>query len=277
MFNNTAIDKVIKNALKEDLPYGDATSEALISSDMRGKAEIISREAGVVAGIEIAKRVFEMLDDEVIFDSDFSDGQKILKGDIIAKIEGKMRALLMGERTALNFLQRLSGIATNTSIICEMVKKYPVKVTDTRKTSPGLRLMEKYAVRKGGGWNHRFSLSDGVLIKDNHIKAAGGIKKAVSLAKERNPHTIKIEVETKTINEVKEALDSGADIIMLDNMDIETMKEAIKLIGKRVLVEVSGNIGKENIVDIARLGIDIVSIGSLTHFIKSLDMSMNIV
>ena len=277
MFNNNSIDKIIKNALKEDLPYGDATSEALISSDMRGKAEIISKEEGVVAGIEVAKRVFEMLDGEVVFDTFFNDGQKILKGETIVKIEGKMRALLMGERTALNFLQRLSGIATNTSIICEMVKEYPVKVTDTRKTSPGLRLLEKFAVRKGGGWNHRFSLSDGVLIKDNHIKAAGGIKKAVSLVKERNPHTIKIEVETKTIEEVKEALDSGADIIMLDNMDIDTMKEAVKLIRKKVLVEVSGNISKENIVDIARLGIDIVSIGSLTHFIKSLDMSMNIV
>jgi len=239
MLNQLIVDDIIKRALQEDMPFGDITTDNLIDEQSISRAQIIAKEKGVIAGIDIAARVFEILDDKVVFKKHVSDGWKVSKGDIIAEIQGKTRALLKGERTALNILQRLSGIATKTNEICEVVKDLPVSVADTRKTVPGLRILDKYAVKMGGGSNHRYSLSDGVLIKDNHIAAAGGIKKAVELARKSIPHTIKIEVETETLEQVKEALEAGADIIMLDNMSIEIMKKAVAIINKRAVIEAS--------------------------------------
>ncbi|HOJ10285.1 MAG TPA: carboxylating nicotinate-nucleotide diphosphorylase [Clostridiales bacterium] len=276
MINDIIIDNLIKRALEEDMPFGDITTDALIDEQSISRAEFIAKEAGVIAGLDIAGRVFEHLDGRVIFTKIVRDGDKVNKGDIIAEVEGQTRALLKGERTALNILQRLSGIASKTNEICSKVKDLSVSIADTRKTIPGMRILEKYAVKTGGGSNHRYSLSDGVLIKDNHIAAAGSIKKAVEAAKASVPHTIKIEVETETINQVQEALVAGADIIMLDNMNEEKMREAVKLINKRALVEASGNVSLDNVRQVALTGVDIISIGTLTHSVKALDISMKI-
>jgi len=276
LLNKLIVDDIIKRTLQEDMPFGDVTTDNLIDDEAISKAELIAKEEGVVAGLDIAARVFEILDDKVVFNKLVNDGQKVGKGDIIARIEGKTRALLKGERTALNLLQRLSGIASKTNEVSELVKDLPVSVADTRKTMPGLRILDKYAVKAGGGSNHRYSLSDGVLIKDNHIAAAGGIKKAVELAKKAIPHTVKIEVETETLEQVEEALEAGADIIMLDNMSIEMMKKAVSLISKRALTEASGNITKDNIREVAMTGVDIISIGALTHSVKAMDISMKL-
>jgi nicotinate-nucleotide pyrophosphorylase (carboxylating) len=276
MLNRLIVDDIIKRALQEDMPFGDITTDNLVDENSVSKAELIAKEDGVIAGLDIAARVFEVLDNEVIFNKFVSEGQKVRKGDIIAKIEGKTRALLKGERTALNILQRLSGIASKTSDISELVKDLPVSIADTRKTVPGLRILDKYAVKMGGGSNHRYSLSDGVLIKDNHIAASGGIKKAIEMARASVPHTVKIEVETETLEQVEEALDAKADIIMLDNMSIEVMKKAVSLINKRAVVEASGNISKENIREVALTGVDIISIGALTHSVKAMDISMKL-
>ena len=276
LLNKLIIDDIIKRALQEDMPFGDVTTDNLIDDKSVSKAELIAKEEGIVAGLDIAARVFEILDDKVVFNKLVNDGQKVVKGDIIAKIEGKTRALLKGERTALNLLQRLSGIASKTNEVSELIKDLPVNVADTRKTVPGLRILDKYAVKAGGGSNHRYSLSDGVLIKDNHIAAAGGIKKAVELAKKSVPHTVKIEVETETLEQVEEALEAGADIIMLDNMSTEMMKKAVSLINKRALTEASGNVTKDNIREVAMTGVDIISIGALTHSVKAMDISMKL-
>jgi nicotinate-nucleotide pyrophosphorylase (carboxylating) len=276
MFNLSDIDNIIINSLKEDMPSGDITTDNIIDENAVSDAKMIAKDSGVIAGLDIAKRVFQLLDPDVKFEKHFEDGQCVNKGDVIATIHGKTRALLKGERTALNILQRLSGIATKTREYADKIKHLKAKVVDTRKTTPGIRVMEKYAVRVGGGTNHRFCLSDGVLIKDNHIKAAGGIKNAINLVRDKIPHTIKIEVETETIDEVIEAIDGKADIIMLDNMGLDIMKEAVKIINGKAIVEASGNVNLDSIVEIAETGVDIISVGSLTHSVKAFDISMKI-
>jgi len=276
MFALSDIDNIIINALKEDMPSGDITTDNIIDENAVSDAKMIAKDSGVIAGLDIAKRVFQLLDQDVKFEKFVEDGQWVNKGDVIATIQGKTRALLKGERTALNILQRLSGIATKTREYADKIKHLKAKVVDTRKTTPGIRILEKYAVRVGGGTNHRFCLSDGVLIKDNHIKAAGGIKKAISLVRDKIPHTIKIEVETETIEEVMEAIDGKADIIMLDNMGLDIMKEAVKIINGKAIVEASGNVNLNSIVEIAETGVDIISVGSLTHSVNAFDISMKI-
>ena len=276
MFNLSDIDNIIINSLKEDMPSGDITTDNIIDENAISDAKMIAKDSGVIAGLDIAKRVFQLLDQDVKFEKHFEDGQCVNKGDVIATIHGKTRALLKGERTALNILQRLSGIATKTRQYADKIKHLKAKVVDTRKTTPGIRVMEKYAVRVGGGTNHRFCLSDGVLIKDNHIKAAGGIKNAINLVRDKIPHTIKIEVETETIDEVLEAIDGKADIIMLDNMGLDIMKEAVKIINGKAIVEASGNVNLDSIVNIAETGVDIISVGSLTHSVNAFDISMKI-
>ncbi|MCR4436270.1 MAG: carboxylating nicotinate-nucleotide diphosphorylase [Clostridiales bacterium] len=276
MLDNFYINDIIRNALKEDIPFGDITTDSLIAADSVSRARLIAKENGIIAGLEVCEAVFKFLDSGVEFEKNVAEGVPVKNGDVIAHIRGNTRALLKAERTALNFLQRLSGIATATNQLCARVAGLPVKIADTRKTTPGLRFLEKYAVRTGGGSNHRFCLSDGVLIKDNHIKAAGGIKKAVELCREKIPHTVKIEVETESLEQVKEALEARADIIMLDNMSLDRMKEAVKFIGKRALVEASGNVSLENVHDVACTGVDIISAGWITHSARALDISLRI-
>ena len=271
------VDNIIKNALAEDMPYGDATTDCVISGNPVSRAVFTAKQQGVVAGLDVAERVFKLLDGGIVFKKAVADGMRVEKGDTIAEVEGNTRAILKGERTALNFMQRLSGIATRTSQYCEKVKGLPVKITDTRKTTPGLRFLEKYAVRAGGGYNHRFSLSDGILIKDNHIRAAGGIKKAVELARRKAPHTAKIEVETETLEQVVEAVESGADIIMLDNMNTTMMKQAVEIIAGRALTEASGNVTLDTVYEIALTGVDLISAGELTHSVKAMDISLKFV
>ena len=270
------ITDTIMTALREDMPLGDITTDNIISEESVTRATFLAKQDAVIAGLIVAQQVFYLLDKEVEFTAFIKDGDAVKKGDIIAEVKGSTRALLKGERTALNFMQRLSAIATMTNKYVRLVEGTGVKVTDTRKTTPGLRLLEKYAVGCGGGSNHRFSLSDGVLIKDNHIAAAGGIKNAVEAVKKSIPHTVKIEVETESLEEVQEALDCGVDIIMLDNMTNEQMAEAVKLINKRALAEASGNVSEETISGIAKTGVDIISVGKLTHSANSVDISMNI-
>lgn len=277
MLNDLYMDEIIRRVLKEDMPMGDITTDNLIEKDLVSRGHIIAKDRGIIAGLDMAERVFKVLDNSVKFKRLVRDGDKVNRGDIIAEVEGNTRALLKGERTALDFLQRLSGIATKTGEFCEKVREFPVKISDTRKTTPGLRLLEKYAVRIGGGHNHRFSLSDGVLIKDNHIKAAGSIKKAIEISRQKIPHTIKIEVETENLEQVREALECGADIIMLDNMSMDMMKEAVKIIDKKALVEASGNVDLEKVYEIASIGADIISVGGLTHSAKALDMSLKFI
>lgn len=274
MLNAFEIDKIILTGLKEDMPFGDITTDNLIDDTSQSEALLIAKDTGIIAGIDIAKRVFEIMDKNVVFDKKSEDGQRVNPGDVIAQIKGNTRALLKGERTALNLLQHLSGIATKTWKLCEKIKGTKAKVVDTRKTTLGLRALEKYAVRVGGGYNHRFSLSDGVMIKDNHIKAAGGIKEVVKKIRKKIPHTIKIEVETETLEQVVEALEAGADIIMLDNMGVDKMRKAVKIINGKAITEASGNVNSDTIAEIAEAGVDIVSVGSLTHSVSAFDISM---
>lgn len=270
------IHDTIMTALKEDMPLGDITTDNIINEESVSKAEFLAKQDAVIAGLDVAKHVFEVLDSNCEFTAFVNDGDSVKKGDIIASVSGPTRALLKAERTALNFLQRLSAIATMTNRYVKKIEGLPVRIADTRKTTPGLRFMEKYAVSAGGGSNHRFSLSDGVLIKDNHIAAAGGIRNAIEAVRKNIPHTVKIEVEVESLEEVKEALDCKADIIMLDNMTNQQMAEAVILINKRALVEASGNMSEETIYDVALTGVDIISIGKLTHSANSVDISMNI-
>ncbi|HPT91852.1 MAG TPA: carboxylating nicotinate-nucleotide diphosphorylase [Acetivibrio sp.] len=272
----TDIDRIIMNALKEDIPSGDITTDNIIDETSESQAVLIAKDEGVIAGLDVAKRVFMLLDDTIVFEKHVEEGQRVKYGDTIATIKGNTRAILKAERTALNLLQRLSGIATATRKLVDRIEGLPAKVVDTRKTTPGLRILEKYAVRVGGGYNHRFSLSDGVLIKDNHIKAAGGIKKAIERVRERIPHTLKIEVETETLEQVREAIDGKADIIMLDNMGLDKMKEAVKIVNGNAITEASGNVNIDTIYDIACTGVDIISVGGLTHSVHSFDISMKI-
>ena len=271
------IDEIILNALKEDMPMGDITTDNIIDEKEISRAHFIAKDNGVIAGIEIVKCVFQMLDENIVFHKEMKDGTYVTEKEIILEFEGNTRALLKGERTALNIFQRMSGIATRTANFCKLVEGSKAKVVDTRKTTPGLRYIEKYAVRAGGGQNHRFCLSDGVMIKDNHIKAAGSIMNAVSKIRNSIPHTIKIEVETENFDMVNEALEAKADIIMLDNMSIDDMKEAVNMINGRALVEASGDINEETICAVAQTGVDLISIGRITHSVKSLDISMRFI
>lgn len=270
------MDKIIEQALMEDLGTGDVTSEAIIAEDHVGEATMKVKEDGIICGLDVARRVFIKVDPQIRFEALVNDGDSVSRGQLIARISGPIRSLLIGERVALNFLQRMSGIATRTNTMAELIRYYNARVTDTRKTTPGLRLLEKYAVRVGGGTNHRFGLYDAVLIKDNHIAAAGGIKSAVTAVRKRIGHTVKVEVEAETLEQVSEGLDAGADIIMLDNMTPENMKKAVELVNGRAVTEASGGITETNIVEAAKTGVDYISLGCLTHSVKSLDISMNI-
>jgi len=266
--------EIIRLALNEDIFTGDITSESMIPDDVMAKASFLSKDNGIIAGLDVVKAVFHKVDQEIVFNKLVTDGTEIYKGQIIAIAEGRAKSLLSAERTALNFLQRLSGIATNTSRYVKAVSGYKAVIVDTRKTTPGWRVLEKYAVRVGGGHNHRFGLYDAVLIKDNHIAVVGSIAKAVAMAREKIPHTMKIEVETENLDQVAEAIESGVDIIMLDNMSLDMMSEAVKLIDGRALVEASGGVKLENVTDIAKTGVDLISIGALTHSAMPLDISM---
>ncbi|OGW03502.1 MAG: nicotinate-nucleotide diphosphorylase (carboxylating) [Nitrospinae bacterium RIFCSPLOWO2_02_39_17] len=277
-----SIDNLINLALAEDVGSGDITTDAIVSQNVKGEAYVMAKEDMVLSGIDVFKRVFQLLIQNYElgimnkFKERFKDGEIVRSGKIIIEISGNMRALLTGERTALNFLQRMSGIATLTQKFVNTVRKSKAKIIDTRKTTPNLRILEKYAVRCGGGINHRFGLYDGILIKDNHIKVAGGIIKAVKKVKDNAPHLMKIEVEVKSIKEVRDALKCKADVIMLDNMDISTIKRAVRLINKVALVEVSGGVNLKNVVEIAATGVDYISIGALTHSARAVDISMEI-
>jgi nicotinate-nucleotide pyrophosphorylase (carboxylating) len=270
-------DSLIESAIKEDIGSGDITTYSLELSDRYGEGLIIAKEDLILAGIDIAERVFKILNPEIIFNKNYIDGDEVNKGRVIGSIKGKVEYLLAGERVALNFLQRLSGISTLTRRYVDMVKDYNVRILDTRKTTPGLRTLEKYAVKIGGGFNHRFGLFDGVLIKDNHIKAVGGIREAIKRARSTIPHTLKIEVEVKDLDEVEEALNGGADIIMLDNMSINDIERAVNIINKKIPIEVSGNIKLDNIIEVAKTGVNFISIGALTHSSKGVDISLEII
>ena len=268
------IDKVVLNALEEDMPYGDVTTDNLISDEDFTEAKFIAKADGVISGMPVAARVFELIDSRTSLEILKNDGECVQKGDIIAILRGPTAAVLKGERTALNLMQRMSGIATRTRVFMELVKDYPVSVADTRKTTPGLRYLEKYAVRCGGGRNHRYSLSDAVMLKDNHIAAGGGILSAVRKVRANIPHTVKIEVEVENMDMVRDAVESGADIIMLDNLNEAAMAEAVRYIAGRALVEASGDVTEERICAIAETGVDIISIGRITHSVKALDISL---
>lgn len=267
-------DSLILQALKEDVTSEDITSNAIIAPQQKARVELLCKEDGVLAGIDVFIRVFELLDPDVNAKFYFKDGDLIKKGDKIGMISSTARVLLTGERTALNYLQRMSGIATLTKKMVDVLNQTKTRLLDTRKTTPNMRIFEKYSVKVGGGENHRFNLSDGVMIKDNHINAAGSIKMAVEQTRAYNSFVRKIEVEVENLTMVQEALDAGADIIMLDNMDNETMKEAVQMIGKRALTECSGNVTQERLKEIAETGVDYVSCGALTHSASILDFSM---
>lgn len=273
---NIYIDNIINTALAEDINYMDVTTDNLLSPEHTSSAYYIAKDSGVLCGIDIAKRVFELVGGNVQFETLIHDGEKVQKGDIIAKMKGSTVTLLKGERTALNILQHLSGIATATNKCAELVKGTNASVTDTRKTLPGLRAMQKYAVTVGGGKNHRYNLSDGAMLKDNHIDAYGGITQAVTALREKIGHMVKIEVEVRNIDELREALAVGCEVIMLDNMNCDEMKKAVEINNGKALLEASGNVTLENIRSIAETGVDIISLGALTHSVKCFDISMRI-
>ncbi|WP_264852239.1 carboxylating nicotinate-nucleotide diphosphorylase [Clostridium omnivorum] len=271
--NYLVIDKLIISALEEDIPNSDITTNSIIAFNSRSKVDLIAKENGIIAGLQAFERVFTLLGD-VSVEFYKKDGDSVKAGDILAVVSGSTKSILSGERTALNYLQRMSGIATITNKFVNKLQGSNTKLLDTRKTTPNMRILEKYAVKIGGGCNHRFNLSDGVLLKDNHISAAGGVKSAIRLARENTSFVRKIEVEVENLEMVKEALEEAADIIMLDNMDIETMKKAVTLINKRALTECSGNVNLDNIEEVAGTGVDFVSVGALTHSAGILDLSM---
>jgi nicotinate-nucleotide pyrophosphorylase (carboxylating) len=274
--NKERVLKIIDDALEEDICSGDITTISVVDKALPAKGVIKAKEAGVIAGLEVAKLLFQRLDPKLRFNLFVDEGDIVTKGEVIAEVSGSASSILTGERTALNFLQRMSGIASKTAKYRELLKDYDLKIVDTRKTTPGLRILEKYAVRLGGGRNHRQGLYDAVMIKDNHIQAAGGIREAVTKAKSNIPHTMKIEVETETLADVKEAMQAGVDIIMLDNMSSSLMKESVELIADQAIIEASGGITAKNIKEVAATGVDIISLGVLTHTIKSLDISLDI-
>ena len=267
-------DKLIRMALQEDITSEDVSTNAVMRSAVKGTVDLIAKEDGIIAGLDVYARVFQILDEKTEIGFNFKDGDAVKKGDLLGTVTGDIRVLLSGERVALNYLQRMSGIATYTKQVSKLLEGSKVTLLDTRKTTPNCRVFEKYAVRIGGGCNHRYNLSDGVLLKDNHIGAAGSVAKAVAMAKEYAPFVRKIEIEVENMEQVKEAVEAGADIIMLDNMTPEMMKEAVELIAGRAQTECSGNITKENIAKILETGVDFVSSGALTHSAPILDISM---
>ena len=270
------IDNIITTALMEDINYIDEAADNLIPEEHKSSAYYVAKDTGVVCGIEVAKRVFELAGGDVVFNILMKDGTKVKKGDIIATLEGSTLTLLKGERTALNLLQHMSGVATATNKCVELVAGTKASVTDTRKTLPGLRALQKYSVTVGGGKNHRFNLSDAAMLKDNHIDAYGGITPAVTALRQKIGHTVKIEVEVRTLDELKEALENKVEIIMLDNMTNDDMKKAVEVTAGRALLEASGNVTTDNIRSVAETGVDIISLGALTHSVKCFDISMKI-
>ena len=268
------IDEYILNALKEDITSEDVTTNAVMPEDKAGRADLICKQDGIICGLPVFKRTFELLDENAIFESNYKDGDEVKKGDVIGVIKGDIKALLTGERTALNYLQRMSGIATLTHEMVSELKGYKTKLLDTRKTTPNMRPFEKYAVKIGGGTNHRYNLSDGILIKDNHIGAAGSVAKAIRMCKEYAPFVRKVEVEVENLEMLQEALDAKADIIMLDNMDNETMRKAVEMVQGKAETECSGNVTKERLKEIAEIGVDYVSCGALTHSAPIMDVSL---
>ena len=272
MYNE--FDDIILRSLEEDAPFGDITTDVTVAGDATASGVFRAKESGVLCGIDIARRTFELVGGEVAFVKKKADGDLLEKGDIVAEISGNAASILMGERTALNLMQRASGIATATRRAMQAVEGTQARITDTRKTMPGLRKLDKYAVRAAGAVNHRFSLSDGILIKDNLIAAAGGIAPAVRAAKRKAPHTLKIEVEVESLDGLREALEAGADIIMLDNMSCALMREAVELTAGRAVLEASGNMGERDLAEVAATGVDLISIGGLTHSVKALDISL---
>ncbi len=267
-------DQLILEALREDISSEDVTTNSVMREAVKGEVDLICKQDGIIAGLDVFRRVFQLLDEKTEAEFYCADGDEVKKGQLMGKVTGDIRVLLSGERVALNYLQRMSGIASYTHSVAELLKGSRTKLLDTRKTTPNMRIFEKYAVRVGGGYNHRYNLSDGVLLKDNHIGAAGSVARAVKMAKEYAPFVRKIEVEAENLDMVKEAVEAGADIIMLDNMSSEEMKEAIRVIGGRAETECSGNVTKENIGRLVSLGVDYISSGALTHSAPILDISL---
>ncbi len=268
------VDDYIINTLKEDITSEDVSTNAVMPENRQGRAELICKQNGVLCGLDVFERAFKLLDENSRFETEFKDGDRVEKGTLIGVVYGDIKALLSGERTALNYLQRMSGIATMTREYADELEGLKTVLLDTRKTTPNMRPFEKHAVKVGGGTNHRYNLSDGVLLKDNHIGAAGSITKAIEMARDYAPFVRKIEIETETLDQVKEAVEAGADIIMLDNMDNETMKKAVELINGRAQTECSGNVTKERLKSIAATGVDFVSCGALTHSAPIIDFSL---
>ena len=273
MLTPDLVNDILKRSFREDIGSGDLTTIYCVPSEKSGSGRLIAKEEGVLAGVDIALTAFSYLDRAVRGSKFFTDGQRVNRGDIIMQVDGPLQAILSSERVALNLLQRLSGIATQTALWAEEIKEFPAKLADTRKTTPGLRILEKYAVQVGGGNNHRLALDGGIMIKDNHIAAAGGIKKAVEAARDKVPFTLRIEVEVTNLDELEEALAAGVDIIMLDNMNTETMCRAVEISAGRVLLEASGNVTFKRLKEIAATGVDYISCGALTHSVKALDFS----
>ncbi|MCC3145251.1 carboxylating nicotinate-nucleotide diphosphorylase [Halanaerobium sp. Z-7514] len=276
LLNKFTLNDIIERAIQEDLGYGDLTTDNLIAASASSKAQITSKEEGVTAGLEIARAVFHQYDPDLKFKALQKEGDKLQAGTVIAEVEGSTRSILKAERLALNFLQRLSGIATKSREYVELVEAYPAQIADTRKTTPTLRMLEKYAVKVGGAKNHRMGLDDCVMIKDNHLKAAGSIKKAVKKIKANISHTTKIEIEIDQLPLLEEALAAEVDIILLDNMSPEELKKAVQIVDGRVILEASGGITKENVAAIAASGVDIISVGALTHQINSIDIALDL-
>lgn len=277
MLTNYSLDDLIRRALEEDIGHGDITTMSTVSEDKQIEGSFIAKEDGVICGLPLLARLFELLDPSVKLEILAKEGEPVIKGEIIARISGPARSILTGERVSLNFLQRMSGIATRTHSAVQQIAGTRAVIADTRKTTPGLRILEKYAVRTGGGSNHRFNLADGILIKDNHIKAAGGISQAISKARKMATHMLKIEVEVESFAQIEEALQSGADIIMLDNMSIDDMTRAVDMIAGKALVEASGNMGDKDLRTVALTGVDIISVGALTHTVRAMDISLRFV
>ena len=267
-------DHLILEALKEDISSEDVTTNSVMKEAVAGEVDLICKQDGIIAGLEVFERVFTLLDPDTKVELYYKDGEEVKNGQLMGKVKGDIRVLLSGERVALNYLQRMSGIATYTNSVAKLLERSKIKLLDTRKTTPNMRIFEKYAVRAGGGYNHRYNLSDGVLLKDNHIGAAGSVTKAVQMAKEYAPFVRKIEVEVENLDRVKEAVEAGADIIMLDNMSPEDMKKAVELIDGRAQTECSGNVTKENIARLTEIGVDYISSGALTHSAPILDISL---
>ena len=270
------IDEIIKTALMEDINYIDITSDYLLDDDNMSSANFISKANGVICGVDIAARVFSMIDNKILIKKLLSDGCRVKPGDVILNVKGSTKSILKAERTALNLIQHLSGISSMTARCVELVRGTSSLITDTRKTIPGMRTLQKYAVAVGGGRNHRFNLSDCAMIKDNHIDAFGGIAKTVDALKNKIGHMVKIEVETRNLDEVKEAVNCGVDVIMLDNMSFDMMRKAVKIINGKAKTEASGNITEDNLLEVAKTGVDIISLGALTHSVKAFDISLKI-